>query len=96
MNTPTFKHQPWDQLRLLKFSWFSSVPPSKCQTSKSNKATTEQLGKSPSEILDMLCQACGDKSTGSCSVFEWHHQFQMGQELLKDDMWSSHHRAAHT
>jgi len=95
MSAPTFKHQPLDQLCLLKFSWFSSVPPSKCQTSKSNKATIEQLGKSPSEILGLLCQACGDK-TLAAAVFEWHHQFQMGQELLKDDTWSSHPRAAHT
>jgi hypothetical protein len=78
------------------FSWFSSVPPSKCQISKSNRATIKQLGKFPSEVLDLLCQACGDESFGDCSVFDWHYQFQMGQESLKDDTWTGHPREAHT
>jgi transposase len=44
-----------------------------------------KLGKSASEILQMLTEAYGSDAMKTSSIFEWHKRFKDGQEDVKDD-----------
>jgi hypothetical protein len=44
-----------------------------------------KLGKSASEILQMLTEAYGAGAMKKSSVSEWHKRFKEGQEHVKDD-----------
>jgi hypothetical protein len=44
-----------------------------------------KLGKSESETLQILTEACGADSMKKSSVFEWRKRFKEGREDVKDD-----------
>jgi transposase len=44
-----------------------------------------KLGKSASETLQMLTEACGANAMKTSSIFEWHKRFKEGREDVKDD-----------
>jgi hypothetical protein len=43
------------------------------------------LGKTPTEIYEMLRTVCGDEALRRSSVFEWFKRFKDGRENLQDD-----------
>jgi transposase len=44
-----------------------------------------KLGKTPTEIYEMLQTVCGDKGLSRSGVFEWFKRFTDGREDLPDD-----------
>jgi transposase len=44
-----------------------------------------KLGKTPTEINEMLHTVCGDEGLSRSSVFEWFKLFKEGCEDLQDD-----------
>jgi hypothetical protein len=44
-----------------------------------------RFGKSTTETLEMLREACGEHSLSRTAVFEWHSRFKAGQVSVEDD-----------
>jgi hypothetical protein len=44
-----------------------------------------ESGKSASENLQMLTEACGADAMKRSSIFEWHKRFKEGREDVKDN-----------
>jgi hypothetical protein len=43
-----------------------------------------KLGKSATEILEMLCEAFGEHSLGRTGILEWHSRFKADRVSIED------------
>ena len=44
-----------------------------------------QHGKTPTEVLTLLQEVCGDDTMSRTPLFEWHRRFKEGREEVEDD-----------
>jgi hypothetical protein len=63
---------------------------------RENVKFCQKLGKSTSEMFQMIMQAYGEEAYGRSAVFKWHKLFVQGRDSLEDDEHTGRPRTART
>jgi hypothetical protein len=63
---------------------------------RANNKFCQKLGKSASEMFQMIKQVYSKEALGCCAVFKWHRHFAQGRDSLEDDEYTGWPRMIRT